>query len=133
MSAEKFAEIMGNAPEPQRAEPVQAMAPQQVESMGIMESVQAIAPGLSLGKILGDIGHELKEQGAHGAHEAAAALFNGSAFVMYPHAGQEQEAQTQAAPEQVQPAQDFNKIVEAPTVAPITPAVETERDLGREM
>jgi hypothetical protein len=34
--------------------------------------------------IVRDVGHEIKEQGRHGAHEAAAALFNGSAFVMYP-------------------------------------------------
>jgi hypothetical protein len=56
------------------------------------EAVQAIAPGLSLGKILSDVGTEMKEMGKHGAHELAAALFNNSAFVMYPRAGQEQEA-----------------------------------------
>jgi len=59
------------------------------KSMGPIEAmkerVQAIAPGLSLSKILGDIGTELKDQAAHGAHELAAALFRGTdAFVMYP-------------------------------------------------
>lgn len=50
----------------------------------VKEGVQAVAPGLSLSKILGDIGNELKNQAAHGGHELAAALFNGSPFVMYP-------------------------------------------------
>lgn len=34
-----------------------------------------------------EIGAELKHMGAQGAHELAAALFNGSAFVMYPRGG----------------------------------------------
>jgi hypothetical protein len=38
----------------------------------------------SLGNAPREIGAELKGMGAHGAHELAAALFNGSAFVMYP-------------------------------------------------
>src|SRR5271165_1648623 len=62
------------------------------KSMGPIEAmkerVQAIAPGLSLSKILGDIGAELKDQAAHGAHELAAALFRGDAFVMYPRTNQ---------------------------------------------
>jgi hypothetical protein len=56
--------------------------------MGALEAVkeafQAVAPGLSLDKIMGDVGHELKQQVAFGAHELAAALFNGSGFIMYP-------------------------------------------------
>jgi hypothetical protein len=36
-----------------------------------------------------EMGHELRQMGAHGAHEAAAMLFNGSAFVMYPRVGHE--------------------------------------------
>ncbi len=32
---------------------------------------------------------EACHQVAHGAHEAGALLFNGSAFVMYPHAGKD--------------------------------------------
>ena len=51
---------------------------------GVKLAVEAFAPGLTLGKILSDIGAELKEQRDHGAHELAAALFNGSAFVLYP-------------------------------------------------
>ena len=31
-----------------------------------------------------EMGGELKQMGAHGSHELAAALFGGSAFVMYP-------------------------------------------------
>ncbi len=61
----------------------------------VKEGVQAIAPGLSMSKILGDIGAELKQMGSHGSHELAAALFNGSSFVMYPRvAGQESVEQT---------------------------------------
>ena len=48
------------------------------------EGIQAVAPGLSLSKMLSDVGAELKNQLAHGSHEMSAALFNGSAFVMYP-------------------------------------------------
>jgi hypothetical protein len=37
-----------------------------------------------------EMGSELKQMGAHGAHELAAALFNhGSAFVMYPRTPRE--------------------------------------------
>jgi hypothetical protein len=58
------------------------------------KGIQAALPGLSLDKILGDIGKELQTQAAHGAHELAAALFNGSAFVMYPrNSGQRDDAQ----------------------------------------
>src|SRR5579871_3621595 len=50
----------------------------------VKEAVQSIAPGLSWDKIVGDVGHEMTQQVAFGAHELAAALFNGSGFVMYP-------------------------------------------------
>ncbi len=55
---------------------------------GVKEAVKAFAPGLTLGKILSDIGAELKEQAAHGSHELAAALFRGDAFVIYPRTNQ---------------------------------------------
>ena len=51
--------------------------------------VESIAPGLSMSKFLGDIGETLSHMGAQGSHEVAAALFNGSAFVMYPKAGEQ--------------------------------------------
>jgi hypothetical protein len=57
------------------------------EPMGVIElakeSVQAIAPGLSLSNILSDIGSELGRLGVQGQMELASALFNGSAFVPY--------------------------------------------------
>jgi hypothetical protein len=119
MSKEAFREIMRDTPEPQRG-----------ESMGFIEAatlgVQAIAPGLSLGNILGDISHELKEQAQHGAHEASAALFNGSGFVMYPRAGRELEAQPKEQ-------ESLKEILEAPTVSPPTPAIEREQERGREI
>jgi hypothetical protein len=43
-----------------------------------------VLPGLSLNKILTDIGKELQDVTKHGSHELSAALFTGSAFVMYP-------------------------------------------------
>jgi len=57
----------------------------------LVESIQTIAPGLSLSKILGDIGEELTQQAAAGAHEMASALFRGDAFVMYPRTNQAEE------------------------------------------
>jgi hypothetical protein len=56
-------------------------------SMGAIEAVkegiQAVAPGLSLSKILGDIKVELGRLGVQGQMELASALFNGNAFVPY--------------------------------------------------
>jgi hypothetical protein len=55
----------------------------------VKEGIQAVAPGLSLSKMLSEIGAELKQQAAHGAHEMAAALFRCTdAFVMYPRTNQ---------------------------------------------
>lgn len=48
-------------------------------------------PGLKNGKFFSDIGKELKQQVEHGAHELAAALFHGNAFVMYPREDQAKE------------------------------------------
>jgi hypothetical protein len=61
------------------------------QSMGALEALKeaflAIAPGLK------NAGQEIKEELAHkaghGAHELAAALFNGSGFVMYPRGGKD--------------------------------------------
>jgi len=56
--------------------------------MGALEAVkeafQAVAPGLSWDQIVGDVGHEMTEKLSQGAHELAAALFQGSGYVMYP-------------------------------------------------
>lgn len=51
-----------------------------------------VMPGLSLQKILSDVGSEVQHIGSQGSHELAAALFQGSAFVMYPRAGREGHA-----------------------------------------
>ena len=48
------------------------------------EGIQAVAPGLSWDKFVREVSSEAKGMVAHGAHELAAALFNGGAFVMYP-------------------------------------------------
>ena len=47
----------------------------------VLQGIVTAAPGLK--NILSEIGAELKQMGAHGAHELSAALFNGSPFVMY--------------------------------------------------
>lgn len=78
MSTEKFAELLKDE-RPGGA------------GQALREGIQAVAPGLSLGKILSDVGSELSHQGQAGAHELASALFRGDAFVMYPKAGQEIE------------------------------------------
>ena len=59
----------------------------------IKEGIQAVAPGLSLREIFSDIKAEMKDQLAHGSHELAAALFNGSPFVMYARGGRDDEPQ----------------------------------------
>jgi hypothetical protein len=38
-----------------------------------------------------EMASEMKQMGAHGAHELAAALFNGLAFVMYPRTPHERQ------------------------------------------
>lgn len=53
------------------------------------EAVQGLFPGLSVDKFVKDMGHELTQQLPAGAHEIAAALFNQSAFVMYPRGSRE--------------------------------------------
>ena len=45
-----------------------------------------------LSNLPGQAAGELKQMGAHGAHELAAALFTGSAFVMYPRGGTDDPA-----------------------------------------
>ena len=57
---------------------------QQVGAMeAAKEGIQAVAPGLSLSKIFGDVVAELKEQWKHGSHELASAMFTGNAYVQY--------------------------------------------------
>ena len=71
----------------------------------VREGFQAVAPGLSLRKIFGDIKNELTEQLKHGSHELSAALFNGSPFVMYARGGRDNE-QHQGSPEVQQQEQE---------------------------
>lgn len=77
----------------------------QQQSMGAMEAVKeafkefrdAMYPGLTWDKISSDIGKEFSHQAAAGAHELAAALFNGNGFVMYQRDGKDdQPVQEQA-------------------------------------
>jgi hypothetical protein len=51
------------------------------EQPGLLERIKE---RLSPSTILGEVGAELKQHAAHGAHELAAALFNQNAFVLYP-------------------------------------------------
>ncbi len=63
----------------------------QQQSMGAMGAIKeaflTVAPGLK--NIIPDVKAELVHQIGAGAHELAAALFNGSAFVMYPRGGKD--------------------------------------------
>jgi hypothetical protein len=63
-------------------------------------------PGLTWDKISSDLGKELNQQVAHGAHELAAALFNGSAFVMYPRSSGKDDHGNQGPEPAQEPAQD---------------------------
>lgn len=65
----------------------------------VKEGIQAVAPGLSLREIFSDIKSELKDQLAHGSHELAAALFNGSPFVMYGRGGRDDNEPQHGSPE----------------------------------
>lgn len=65
----------------------QAKQPSMGPGEAAMEGIKAVAPGLSWENIKNDIGSELKHLGQQGAHELAAAIFNGNAFVMYPRQG----------------------------------------------
>src|SRR5438034_551225 len=80
------------AKEKQKLAEILRQGSQPEQSIGAIEAVkegiQAIAPGLTLSKILNDVGAELKQMGMHGAHEAVAGLFTESAFVMYPRTSQ---------------------------------------------
>jgi hypothetical protein len=75
----------------------------------VKEGIQAVAPGLSLRAIFSDLKAEMTEQLAHGAHELAAALFNGSPFVMYGRGGHDQEPQN-GSPEVQQQERDRGEI-----------------------
>jgi hypothetical protein len=67
--------------------------------------VQRVLPGLSLSKILSDIGDELKHQGAMGAQELAAGLFrNHDGFVLYQKSAQDGVEQDQGP--SVEPMQE---------------------------
>jgi hypothetical protein len=47
-----------------------------------------------------EMGGELKQMGAHGAHELSAGLFSGSGFVMYPRGHHDQPDIHHGQPEQ---------------------------------
>jgi hypothetical protein len=75
----------------------------QEQSQGAKEGIQAVAPGLSLSKILSDVGQELKEQAKMGAHELATALLRGSdGYVMYQRSSEGRKNEGQQLPEQQQ-------------------------------
>ena len=76
---------------------------QQVGAMeAVKEGIQAVAPGLSLSKILGDVIHEGKEQLKHGSHELASALFTGNAYVQYARKENSKDEPEHGLPEQQQ-------------------------------
>ena len=73
----------------------------------VKEGIQAVAPGLSLREIFSDIKAEMKDQlVAWVLHEAAAALFNGSPFVMYARGGRDDNEPQPGSPEVQQQERD---------------------------
>lgn len=49
----------------------------------VLQGVRAVAPGLTLGNILSDVGSELERLGVQGQAEVAGLLFGNSAYVPY--------------------------------------------------
>ena len=90
---------------------VQGQEPKPMGALeAVKEAVQSIAPGLSWDKIVADVGHEAKQQVAFGAHELAAALFQGSGYVMYPRGSRDdhgKDGHGVHGPEQGQVEQSF--------------------------
>jgi hypothetical protein len=78
------------------------------------EGVSAAAPGLSLSKILSDVGAEVSRLGDQGRSEIAAALFNNNGFVLYG------------------PGQDISKHEEKAVEAPAI-EIEEQKRSGREL
>jgi hypothetical protein len=72
------------------AKPEPSMGAYQAAKEGIKEFVANMYPGLK--DAPKEIWAEAKHQLAQGAHELAAALFNGNAFVMYPRGGKDDHA-----------------------------------------
>lgn len=70
-------------------------------SKAVDKVMEAIKEGLQQSKdnFWSDLGQELKQQAAHGAHELSAALWTGSGFVMYPRAGKEGQGRAVEGPE----------------------------------
>jgi hypothetical protein len=66
---------------------------------------QQLFGGLTWDKISSDLGKELTHQIAAGAHELAAALFNGNGFVMYQRDGKDD----QPSHEQTQDSQHLER------------------------
>ena len=48
------------------------------------------------------MGGELKQMAAHGSHEVSAAIWNGSAFVMYPRGSHDDQSVDHGPPQQAQ-------------------------------
>lgn len=56
--------------------------------------------------VAGKVWDAMEHPVAHGAHELAAALFNGSAFVMYPRTKNAKEDQEHGLPQEAQQEQE---------------------------
>ena len=88
----------------------ESMGATQAAIQGVKIGMDGLYPGLK--DAPAEIGAEMKHMAAQGAHELAAALFNGSAFVMYPRGVKEDSQHMQ--PEQ-QPEHGLdNKGLDAP-------------------
>jgi len=92
------------------------------KEMGVFEAVkdgvQAVAPGLSMDKILHDVGSEMKRLVVQGQMELASTLFTGQSFVPY-GPGQWQGPGREGGPEHAEPEMHQEQ--------------EQERHRGREM
>ena len=70
------------------------------------EQLKNSKAGQEIGRAFGEMWSELKQMGSHGAHELAAALFNGNAFVMYPRTKNGKEDPQAGLPQEAQQEQE---------------------------
>jgi hypothetical protein len=110
----------------------QLFAPPPAQSMGALEAVKeaflAVAPGLK--DFIPEATAHLTHMGAQGTHELAAALFNGSGFVMYPRGGKDDPGQDGHGVHGPPQAQEHEQ--GQPGVQPEPPTQQQERG-GRSM
>jgi hypothetical protein len=82
------------------------------ETRKFFEQLKDSKIGQGFARFFDEVGAELKQQAAHGAHELAAALFAGNAFVMYPRQQEQREDPQHGLPPEAQKEQERSRGME---------------------